>query len=51
MEEPIDELTVQVWLLYHHPNFKLQFVYKQDGILDRQTYGQTDDLITSFGIS
>ena len=20
-EEPIDELTVQVWLLYHHPNF------------------------------
>ena len=19
-EEPIDELTVQVWLLYHHPN-------------------------------
>ena len=21
-EEPIDELTVQVWLLYHHPNFK-----------------------------
>ena len=21
-EEPIDELTVQVWLLYDHPNFK-----------------------------
>ena len=21
-EEPIDELTVPVWLLYHHPNFK-----------------------------
>ena len=21
-EEPIDELTVQVWLLYNHPNFK-----------------------------
>ena len=21
-KEPIDELTVQVWLLYHHPNFK-----------------------------
>ena len=20
-EEPIDELTVQVWLLYHHSNF------------------------------
>ena len=22
-EEPIDELTVQVWLPYHHLNFKL----------------------------
>ena len=21
-EEPIDDLTVQVWLLYHQPNFK-----------------------------
>ena len=21
-EQPLDELTVQVWLLYHHPNFK-----------------------------
>ena len=21
-EQPIDELTVQVWLLYHNPNFK-----------------------------
>ena len=21
-EEPIDELTVQVWLLYHHQNLK-----------------------------
>ena len=21
-EEPIDELTVQVWLLYHYPDFK-----------------------------
>ena len=21
-EEPIDKLTVQVWLLYHHPNFR-----------------------------
>ena len=20
--EPTDELTVQVWVLYHHPNFK-----------------------------
>ena len=30
-EEPIDELTVQVWLLYDHPNF----VCKRDGITDR----------------
>ena len=21
-EQPLDELTVQVWLLYDHPNFK-----------------------------
>ena len=21
-EQPLDELTVQVWLLYHHPDFK-----------------------------
>ena len=31
-EEPIDEkITVQVWLLYHHPNFKYcTFVCKRD---------------------
>ena len=22
-KEPIDELTIQVWLLYHQPNFRL----------------------------
>ena len=41
-EEPLDELTVQVWLLYDHPNFKYW-----DGITDRQTDGRTDDPITS----
>ena len=45
-EEPIDELTVQAWLLYHHLNFKYctltKFVCKRDGITDRQTDKQTD---------
>ena len=44
-EEPVDELTVQVWLLYHYPNFKYctLFIYcKRDGITDRQTDGQTN---------
>ena len=38
-EEPIDELTVQVWLLFidHLPNFKYCTVCKQDGITDGQT--------------
>ena len=51
-EEPIDELTVQVWLLYHHPNFKyctllvsgteLWTDRQTDGQTDRQTNGRTD---------
>ena len=57
-EEPIDELTVQVWLLYHHPNFKyctlclfvngteLRTDRWTDRRTDRQTDGQTDDPIT-----
>ena len=51
-EEPIDELTVQVWLLYHHPNFKYCTLLvsgtelRTDGRTDRQTDGQTDDPIT-----
>ena len=41
-EQPLDELTVQVWLLYDHPNIKYcTFFYKQDGITDRQTDGWT----------
>ena len=47
-EEPIDELTVQVWLLYHHPNFKYCTLFvsgtelRTNGQTDRQTDGQTD---------
>ena len=43
-EEPIDELTVQVWLLYHHPNFKYctLFVSGTELQTNRQTNGQTD---------
>ena len=47
-EEPIEEFTVQVWLLYHHPSFKYWtlFASKRDGIMDRQTDKRMDDLIT-----
>ena len=47
-EEPIDELTVQVWLLYHHPNFKYCTLLvsgtelRTDRRTDGQTNGQTD---------
>ena len=47
-EEPIDELTVQVWLLYDHPNFKYCTLFESgtelrtDGQTDGQTNGQTD---------
>ena len=55
-EEPIDELTVQVWLLHLHPNFKyctllvsgteLRTDRRTDRQTDGQTDGQTDDPIT-----
>ena len=46
-EEPIDELTVQVWLLYHHLNFKCSlFVSGTELRTDRRTNRQTDDPIT-----
>ena len=47
-EEPIDELTVQVWLLYHYPNFKYRtlFVSGTELQTNRQTNRQTDDPIT-----
>ena len=38
--QPLDELTVQVWLLYDHPNFIS--LCKWDSITDKQTDGQTD---------
>ena len=43
-EEPIDELTVQVWLLYQHPNFKYctLFVSGTELRTDRRTDKQTD---------
>ena len=43
-EEPIDELTVQVWLLYPHPNFSYctLFVRGMELRTDRQTDGQTN---------
>ena len=39
-EEPIDELTVQVWLLYHHPNFKYCTLLVSG--MELQTDGQTN---------
>ena len=55
-EEPIDELTVQVWLLYDHPNFKYCTLFvsgtelwtdrRTDRRTDRQTDRWTDDPIT-----
>ena len=46
-EQPIDELTVQVWLLYHNQNFKYCTLFVsgtgRDGITDGQTDKRTDD--------
>ena len=50
--EPIDEVKVQVWLLYHHPNFKYCSLFVSgtelhtDGQTHRRTDRQTDDPIT-----
>ena len=38
-EQPLDELTSQVWLLYHHPNFKYCIFY-----VSWQNYRRTDKL-------
>ena len=43
-EEPIDELTVQVWLLYHHPYFKYCTLFVSGTEL--RTDKQTDNPIT-----
>ena len=49
-EQPIDELTFQVWLLYHHPNFKYRTLFVSGTELrtctDGQMDGPTDDPIT-----
>ena len=55
-EELIDELTVQVWFLFHHQNFKYCTLFVSgtelwtdgqiDKRMDRWTDRQTDDLIT-----
>ena len=47
-EQPLDELTVQAWLLYDHPNFKYCTLnvsgteLRTDGQMDRQTDRWTD---------
>ena len=58
-EEPIDELTVQVWLLYDHPNFKYFTLFvsgtelrtdgQTDGRTDKQTDGRTIRLLDDPG--
>ena len=51
-EEPIDEPTDQVWLLYHHPNFNYCSLIisgtelRTNRRTDRQTDGRTDEPIT-----
>ena len=46
-EQPIDEHTVKIWLLYHNPNFKYCTLIVSgtelwtDGRTDRQTDGRT----------
>ena len=40
-EQPIDELTVQVWLLYDHPNFKYCTLFVSG--MELRTNRQTDD--------
>ena len=39
-EQPLDELTVQVWLLYDHPNFKYCTLFIS--VMELRTDGQTD---------
>ena len=50
-EEPIDEPTVQVWLLYDHPNFKYCALFVSGAELrtDRQTNGRTIRLLDAPG--
>ena len=51
-EEPIDEFTAQVWILYHHQNFKYctllagrnygQTKRQTDARINKQTQGRSD---------
>ena len=43
-EQPLDELTVQVWLLFDHPNFKYctLFISGTELRTDRRTNGRTN---------
>ena len=41
-EQLVDELTVQTWLLYHHPNFEYCTLSRWDGITDKRKYRQSD---------
>ena len=43
-EQPIDELTVQVWLLHHHQNYKNCTLFVS--VMELWTDKQMDDLIT-----
>ena len=45
LDQPLDELIVQVWLLYDHPNFKYCTLNESrtESPMDKQTDGQTDD--------
>ena len=49
-EQPFDELTVQVWLFYDHPNFKHVQVGRNYVQTDWKTDGRTMQLIDNPGI-
>ena len=46
-EQPLDGLTVQVWLLYDHPNFKYCTLSLFASGTELRTDRRMDDLITS----
>ena len=42
-EQPLDELTPRVWLLYHHLNFKYCTLFKWDEITYRPEVPQSSE--------
>ena len=50
-EQPLDELTAQVWWLYHHPNLKYCTLFESGTELrtDRRTNKQTIQLLDAPG--